>query len=410
MNNTPKNSKKFICDKCNFECSNKQDYSRHLSTAKHKRLTNEEVSPNVETKTFRCECGKIYKHMSTLCNHKKKCIVVQNPSKEENISNQFLKDEIIERLVKELGEERKAILEKNNENQEMKSMFLMMIEKYQQAAQEANQQLANTIVKGNQELVKGNQEATKELVNKFIEIAPKMGNNTTNNNNNNDNRKITFNYYLENNCKDAETIHDFVDRYSLKCGDYFRENARAVVERQVSLAVNAHRLFFECLRENPQHMNFVQTSNVHDGIHYVKEKERIKENNIMTLYGEAEFRKYTDKFQKKGFEISSAVYRVLRVIQEETYDHFKRKCRKKPQESDYEGQYSDYVSEYTRDMEDYTNQYEYSTEHNCSLKTSLMDQVFSVINLFDTTKPAGKKTCKEILEMSRYSTKSQLLC
>ena len=405
MNNTPKNSKKFICDKCNFECSNKQDYSRHLSTAKHKRLTNEEVSPNVEPKTFRCECGKIYKHMSSLCNHKNKCIVVQNPSREENISNQFLKDEIIERLVKELGEERKALMEKN---QEMKSMFLMMIEKYQEAAQEANQQLANTIVKGNQELVKGNQEATKELVNKFIEIAPKMGNNTTNNNN--DNRKITFNYYLENNCKDAETIHDFVDRYSLKCGDYFRENARAVVDRQVSLAVNAHRLFFECLRENPQHMNFVQTSNVHDGIHYVKEKERIKENNIMTLYGEAEFRKYTDKFQKKGFEISSAVYRVLRVIQEETYDHFKRKCRKKPQESDYEGQYSDYVSEYTRDMEDYTNQYEYSTEHNCSLKTSLMDQVFSVINLFDTTKPAGKKTCKEILEMSRYSTKSQLLC
>ena len=399
-----KNAVKYICKKCNFECSKKSNYEKHIMTAKHK---SEKVGNDVSV--YQCEaCEKQFKTNSGLWKHKKKCIVVQNPSKEENISNQFLKDEIIERLVKELGEERKAILEKNNENQEMKSMFLMMIEKYQQAAQEANQQLANTIVKGNQELVKGNQEATKELVNKFIEIAPKMGNNTTNNNN--DNRKITFNYYLENNCKDAETIHDFVDRYSLKCGDYFRENARAVVDRQVSLAVNAHRLFFECLRENPQHMNFVQTSNVHDGIHYVKEKERIKENNIMTLYGEAEFRKYTDKFQKKGFEISSAVYRVLRVIQEETYDHFKRKCRKKPQESDYEGQYSDYVSEYTRDMEDYTNQYEYSTEHNCSLKTSLMDQVFSVINLFDTTKPAGKKTCKEILEMSRYSTKSQLLC
>lgn len=406
MNNTPKNSKKFICDKCNFECSNKQDYSRHLSTAKHKRLTNEEVSPNVEAKTFRCKCGKIYKHMSSLCNHKKKCIVVQNPSREENISNQFLKDEIIERLVKELGEERKALMEKNNENQEMKSMFLMMIEKYQQASQEANQQLANTIVKGNQELVKGNQETTKELVNKFIELAPKMGNNTTNNN---DNRKITFNYYLTNHCKDAETIHDFIDRYSLKCGDYFRTNARAIVDRQVSLGDNAHRIFFECLRENPQHMNFVQTSNVHDGIHYVKEKERIRENDIVTLYGEAEFRKYTDKFQKKGFEISSAVYRVLRVIQEEVYERFHRKCRKKPQESDYEGQYSDYVSEYTRDMEDYDRQYEHSTEYNCDLKIALMDQVFSVINLFDTTKPAGKKTCREILEISRSSMKTAML-
>ena len=390
--------KKFICEKCDYSCSKKGDFNKHLRSKKHNTTNTTAIQQQL---SYTCECGKVYNHRASLYNHKKKCIVVQNPSKEDNISNQFLKDEMIERLVKELGDERKALIEKNNENQEMKSMFLMMIEKYQQAAQEANQQLANTIVKGNQ-------ETTKELVNKFIEIAPKMGNNTTNNNN--DNRKITFNYYLENNCKDAETIHDFIDRYSLKCGDYFRENARAIVDRQVSLAVNAHRLFFECLRENPQHMNFVQTSNVHDGIHYVKEKERIKENDIITLYGEAEFRKYTDKFQKKGFEISSAVYRVLRVIQEETYDRFKRNCRKKPQESDYEGQYSDYVSEYMRDVEDYDNQYEHSTEHNCSLKMALMDQVFSVINLFDTTKPAGKKTCREILDMSRYSTKPQLLC
>lgn len=390
-----KNAAKYICKKCNFECSKKSNYEKHIMTAKHK---SEKVGNDVSV--YQCEaCEKQFKTNSGLWKHKKKCIVVQNPSREENISNQFLKDEIIERLVKELGEERKAIMEKNNENQEMKSVFLMMIEKYQQAAQEANQQLANTIVKGNQ-------EATKELVNKFIELAPKMGNNTTNNN---DNRKITFNYYLTNHCKDAETIHDFIDRYSVKCGDYFRENARAIVDRQVSLADNAHRLFFECLRENPQHMNFVQTSNVHDGIHYVKEKERIKENDIITFYGEAEFRKYTDKFQKKGFEISSAVYRVLRVIQEEVYERFHRKCRKQPRESDYEGQYSDYVSEYTRDMEDYDRQYENSTEHNCSLKTALMDQVFSVINLFDTTKPAGKKTCREILEISRSSMKTAML-
>ena len=395
---TPIPPYKFSCIKCDFNCSNKKDFKRHLSTVKHKRIMEEDndlpqLPPIVE---YRCECGKSYKYKSGLYNHKKKCTHTEPAEEEEEETTS--KDPLSEQ-----------------------PMFLQMIIQYfetlrqseqEQRKSEQEQRKSEQEQMGNmmKEIVKGNQEATKELVNKFIEIAPKMGNNTTNNNNNNDNRKITFNYYLENNCKDAETIHDFVDRYSLKCGDYFRENARAIVDRQVSLAVNAHRLFFECLRENPQHMNFVQTSNVHDGIHYVKEKERIKENNIMTLYGEAEFRKYTDKFQKKGFEISSAVYRVLRVIQEETYDHFKRNCRKKPQESDYEGQYSDYVSEYMRDMEDYNNQYEYSTEHNCSLKTSLMDQVFSVINLFDTTKPAGKKTCKEILEMSRYSTKSQLLC
>ena len=381
MKNTQNNTRKFTCEKCTFECSNKQDYTRHLSTAKHKRHHSSSIINNLV-----CDiCNKQYKDRSGLWRHKKKCTHTEPADEKEETTTS--KDPLSEQ-----------------------PMFLQMIIQYfetlrqsEQEQRKSEQQQMGNMMK---EIVKGTQEATKELVNKFIELAPKMGNNTTNNN---DNRKITFNYYLTNHCKDAETIHEFIDRYSIKCGDYFRTNARAIVDRQVSLADNAHRLFFECLRENPQHMNFVQTSNVHDGIHYVKEKERIKENDIITFYGEAEFRKYTDKFQKKGFEISSAVYRVLRVIQEEVYERFHRKCRKKPQESDYEGQYSDYVSEYMRDMEDYDRQYEYSTEHNCSLKTALMDQVFSVINLFDTTKPAGKKTCKEILEMSRYSTKSQLL-
>ena len=384
---------KYVCGKCNFECSNKKDYNRHLVTAKHNRLTNTSIGLTQNANEFVCICGKTYSHRQSLHKHKNKCIVVQNPSREDNISNQFLRDEIIERLVQELGEERKAIMEKNNENQEMKSMFLMMIEKYQRASQEANRQLANTIVKGTQ-------ETTKELVNKFIELAPKMGNTT----NNNDNRKITFNYYLTNHCKDAETIHEFIDRYSIKCGDYFRTNARAIVDRQVSLGENARRLFFECLRENPQHMNFVQTSNVHDGIHYVKEKERIRENDIMTLCGEAEFRKYTDKFQKKGGEIGRALQRVLRVIEEDVYQRFHRKCRKRPLESDYEGQYSDYATEYTRDLEDYNRQYEDSSEHNFELKSVLMQQILSVINQFDTSNTTGKKTCKEILEVSRSNT------
>jgi len=384
---------KYACVKCNFECSNKKDYNRHLVTAKHNRLTNTSIGLTQNANEFVCICGKTYSHRQSLHKHKNKCIVVQNPSREDNISNQFLRDEIIERLVQELGEERKAIMEKNNENQEMKSMFLMMIEKYQRASQEANRQLANTIVKGTQ-------ETTKELVNKFIELAPKMGNTT----NNNDNRKITFNYYLTNHCKDAETIHEFIDRYSIKCGDYFRTNARAIVDRQVSLGENARRLFFECLRENPQHMNFVQTSNVHDGIHYVKEKERIRENDIMTLCGEAEFRKYTDKFQKKGGEIGRALQRVLRVIEEDVYQRFHRKCRKRPLESDYEGQYSDYATEYTRDLEDYNRQYEDSSEHNFELKSVLMQQILSVINQFDTSNTTGKRTCKEILEVSRSNT------
>ena len=39
-NKTPKNAKTFYCENCDFGCSKKSDYSRHLLTSKHKILTN----------------------------------------------------------------------------------------------------------------------------------------------------------------------------------------------------------------------------------------------------------------------------------------------------------------------------------------------------------------------------------
>ena len=60
---------KFVCELCNFKCSKKGDYNRHISTDKHKLLTNTNTlaSKNI---TFNCDCGKVYKHMPTLCAHK----------------------------------------------------------------------------------------------------------------------------------------------------------------------------------------------------------------------------------------------------------------------------------------------------------------------------------------------------
>ena len=74
---TPKNSKKFICETCDFKCSNKQDYTRHLSTRKHKMLT--DVDINVDNlvpksaKAFTCDCGNEYKYRQSLSRHKQIC-------------------------------------------------------------------------------------------------------------------------------------------------------------------------------------------------------------------------------------------------------------------------------------------------------------------------------------------------
>ena len=64
---------KFSCDICNFKCSNKQDYTRHTLTRKHQFLTNPNEKYLKNSTTHKCVCGKEYKHMSSLCNHKRAC-------------------------------------------------------------------------------------------------------------------------------------------------------------------------------------------------------------------------------------------------------------------------------------------------------------------------------------------------
>ena len=71
--NSPKVANKFYCEKCDYVCYKKSDYNKHLSTRKHKRLTNtyNEVAKN--SNEYVCGCGKSYKHRQSLYSHKTKC-------------------------------------------------------------------------------------------------------------------------------------------------------------------------------------------------------------------------------------------------------------------------------------------------------------------------------------------------
>ena len=86
-NLVPKSSKTFVCEKCDFNCSRLSQYNRHLMTRKHimdsKMIVNDsKLVPNSSNK-FECECGKSYKWDSGYYRHKKKCdydenIVIEN--------------------------------------------------------------------------------------------------------------------------------------------------------------------------------------------------------------------------------------------------------------------------------------------------------------------------------------------
>ena len=67
------NTKRFYCEYCHYDTSKKSSWSKHIKTNKHLSkslsiLDNGKVAPR-----FFCECGKNYQFKSGLCKHKKKC-------------------------------------------------------------------------------------------------------------------------------------------------------------------------------------------------------------------------------------------------------------------------------------------------------------------------------------------------
>ncbi len=176
-----------MCDYISFK---KTDYNRHLLTSKHLKLQNttfsSEKNENLEYKRFLCECGKKYKHHSSLWSHKKKC----NFLYENNNSNDNSNDN------------------SNNINNQLSIINENTI----------IDELKNIIIKQQSQIDK-QQEQLSELI-------PKIGNNITNNTQNN---KFNINVFLNEKCKDAINMTDFVKsiEVSLQQLDFTKKNGLA---------------------------------------------------------------------------------------------------------------------------------------------------------------------------------------
>ena len=154
----------YICINCHYSTSRKSQYERHIMTAKHLKNTN---TTNMELNTtkkssYTCQCGKIYNHRASLFNHKKTCNF-----KKENINCEIVEQNNQENIVKELKE----------------------------------------IILKQQSQIEKQQDQISELI-------PKVGNNNTINNTinntNNNNQKFNINVFLNEQCKDAMSINEFV--------------------------------------------------------------------------------------------------------------------------------------------------------------------------------------------------------
>jgi hypothetical protein len=163
----------YYCEICDYNCCKKYNYERHILTAKHikttKAIKNEELEHNEKYKCI--NCNKMYKDRAGLWRHKKKCS--------------------------------ETIVFDSSYN-EIKMLTNLVLE----------------VVKQNQELITQNSEVQKqnqELQKNVIEVFKNGTNNTTNINSHN--KSFNLQFFLNETCKDAMNIMDFVDSIKIQLAD-----------------------------------------------------------------------------------------------------------------------------------------------------------------------------------------------
>ena len=169
------NANILICELCDFKCSKMSNWNKHIITSKHKKNDNglqEGYKNDAECADFKyiCGCGKKYKYRQGLCKHKKKC---NSKILETDDLNDVLEDE--------------------------NKLICLILD----------------VVKSNSELQKQNQEFQQQM----LDICK---NNTTNINNgtiNSNNKTFNLQVFLNEQCKDAMNIMEFVDSIKLDLDD-----------------------------------------------------------------------------------------------------------------------------------------------------------------------------------------------
>jgi hypothetical protein len=190
----PKPPKIYNCNACNFITKHKGDYNKHLSTPKHINMIEYGSKP---PKTYTCECGKEYKDRHNLYRHKKTCKFDPTIEESNNITVNMIID-IIQKnqdILKENQEIKKLLLEQNNKVSEQNNKV-----------SEQNQEFKELLIQQNKQIQEQNKEHN-ELINKFIEREPTQIINTTNNNN----QTFNLNVFLNETCKDAMNVKEFLD-------------------------------------------------------------------------------------------------------------------------------------------------------------------------------------------------------
>ena len=242
---------KYICKYCDYNTCIKKDFDKHLKTKKHENRTNgynkvtnchveKDLSPE-----YICHCGRIYKYRQGLCRHKKTC----NYNKE------------------------KQIIECGENKDELKSLIIKIMTD--------SSEKMNILMNENKEL----RNQLKEQNQQITELIPKVGNN----NNNNLKQKFNINVFLNEKCKDALSMDEFIDKIEISMKNLLTTKEKGQAEGISNIIMeNMKKL---SLYERPLHCTDKKRETL-----YIKNNEWEKDENKQHI------NKALKKVEKKQFK------------------------------------------------------------------------------------------------------------
>ena len=223
-----KSPPKFECDTCDYYTSNKKDYTKHITTSKHIKMTTMVTCGDNNPLPLVCACGNTYKYRQGLSRHKKTCENINTnlanndtePDVKNSNNNASDKDELITYLIKE--------------NQEFKSMILEFVKK-----DSYNQCTTNT---------------------------------NNNNNSNNNNKTFNLNFFLNETCKDAMNMKDFIQSLEMSLPELEKMG-------EVGFAEGMSRVFVDRLNQLDVTKRPIHCSDVKREIIHIKDENKWEKDN-----------------------------------------------------------------------------------------------------------------------------------
>lgn len=256
----------FHCKDCDYKCCKKSVFDKHLLTLKHRRVTNGDKKVSA---AFRCDCGREFRYRQGLHRHKQKCDEKCSiPQKYDPTSN------IVLSLLKD--------------NHDFKNIIL------QQQEDRANLQKESLF----------QQEKIVELQSQLMTIVKNQTNviNQTNITNYN-NQRFNLNIFLNEECKDAMNIEDFIESLELEPADIAETGRLGYVE-------GISRIFMNKLNQLDVYNRPLHCTDLKRETIYIKEDNKWEKDNDRK-----------DKLQRIVEQVAEKNYEQLPMWQQQNPKH-----------------------------------------------------------------------------------------